>query len=252
MTGSPSGTGASSAGAGDSAAVPWAGRELSSSGFDTDTGAADPVLVAALARPGDDLALMRAVEATRLVVPVVAEPVVVDSSASPDMDTQVDMAAVTLVGPEGERALPVFTGTDALAAWDADARPVPVTASRAARAAVTERCDVIVVDVAGPVTRVLRPSMVWALAQERPWEPALTDPFVDRSVAAAVRGEEDVTAYELEDGRPSGQGVLGVVLDLRPGLDPEEVRAVATRVGERLASDGELRARIDGLAFRIR
>ena len=71
--------------------------------------------------------------------------------------------------------------------------------------------------------------MVWALAQERPWEPALTDPFVDRSVAAAVRGEADVTAYELEDGRPSGQGVLGVVLDLRPGLDPEEVRAVATR-----------------------
>ena len=46
--------------------------------------------------------------------------------------------------------------------------------------------------------------------------------------------------------------MLGVVLDLRPGLAPEQVRAVATRVGERLATDGELRARIDGLAFRIR
>jgi hypothetical protein len=159
---------------------------------------------------------------------------------------------VTIVAPDGQRALPVFTGTEALASWDPDARPVPVTPSRAAQAAVTERCDVIVVDVAGPATRVLRPSMVWALAQGRPWEPAVSDPFVDRSVAAAVRDEDDVTAYELEDGRPTGQGVLGIVLDLRPGLRPEEVRAVATRVGERLASDGELRARVDGLAFRIR
>jgi len=46
--------------------------------------------------------------------------------------------------------------------------------------------------------------------------------------------------------------VLGVVLELRPGLGPDAVRAVATRVGEKLATDGELRARIDGLAFRIR
>ena len=42
------------------------------------------------------------------------------------------------------------------------------------------------------------------------------------------------------------------MLDLRPGLTPDAVRAVANRVGERLATDGELRARIDGLAFRIR
>jgi hypothetical protein len=236
----------------DSASVPWAGRDLSPSGFESDTGEPDQVLLSALDRPGDDLALMRAVEASRLIVPIVAEPVEVDSSAGLAVEKQVDMAAVTLVAPDGQRALPVFTGTEALAAWDPAARPVPVTPARAGQAAVTEGCDVIVVDVAGPAPRVLRPSMVWALAQERPWEPALTDPFVDRSVAAAVDAEDAVTAYELEDGRPHGEGVLGVVLDLRPGLSSEQVRAVATRVGERLATDGELRARIDGLAFRIR
>lgn len=236
----------------DSASVPWAGRDLSPSGFETDTGEPDAALLAALDRPGDDVGLMRAVEASRLIVPIVADPVELDSSGERAVEKQVDMAAVTLVAPDGQRALPVFTGTKALAAWDPDARPVPVTPSRAGQAAVTEGCDVIVVDVAGPTPRVLRPSMVWALAQERPWQPALTDPFVDRSVAAAVRVEEDVTAYELEDGRPPGEGVLGVVLDLRPGLTAEQVRAVATRVGERLATDGELRARIDGLAFRIR
>jgi hypothetical protein len=210
------------------------------------------VLLAALADGADDLVLMRAVEGSRLLVPVVAAPAEVDDSGGLAVDTRVDMAVVTLVAPDGQRALPAFTGTEALAAWDPAARPVPVPPSRAAQAAVAEGCDVLVLDVAGPVTRVLRPSMVWALAQQRAWEPAPSDPFVDRSVAAAVAPEPAVTAYGLEEGRPPGQGVLGVVLDLRPGLAPEEVRAVATRVGERLATDGELRARVDGLAFRIR
>ena len=240
------------AGPTDSAQVPWAGRDLSPSGFESDTGAADPDLLAALAAPGDDVALMRAVEAGRFVVPIVADLTEADPTGDLAVEKQVDMAAVTLVSPDGQRALPVFTGTGSLAAWDPAARPVPVSPARAGQAAVAEGCDVIVVDVAGPATRVLRPSMVWALAQQRPWEPPHTDPFVARSVAAALRGEGDVTASELEEGNPPGEGVLGVVLELRPGLTPEQVRGVATRVGERLATDGELRARIDGLAFRLR
>jgi len=45
--------------------------------------------------------------------------------------------------------------------------------------------------------------------------------------------------------------VLRVTLRLAPGLDEATVQAVATAVGERLATDGEIRARIDGLAFSI-
>lgn len=226
----------------DSAEVPWAGRDLSPSGFEADTGAADPALLALLADPDtDDTTLMAAVEAARFVVPIVAEPT----------PGTVDMAAVTLLAPDGTRALPVFTGTAALEAWDPTARPVPVTPARAGQAAVQERCDVVVVDVAGPATRVLRPSMVWALAQQRPWQPPHTDPFVARGVEHATDGEGDVVAVSVEEGQPLGEGVLGVVLHLRPGLEPARVREVATRVGERLAADGELRARIDGLAFRI-
>ncbi len=40
-------------------------------------------------------------------------------------------------------------------------------------------------------------------------------------------------------------------LTLRPGLAAEAVQSIATAVGERLATDGEIRARIDGLAFSI-
>lgn len=235
----------------DSADVPWAGRELGPTGFEGDSGVADPALVAALTTDTDDVTLMAAVEASRFVVPIVAEPTEVDATGVHTVEKQVDLAAVTLVAPDGQRALPVFSGTEALAAWDPAARPVPVTPARAGQAAVSERCDVIVVDVAGPAPRVLRPSMVWALAQQRPWQPPHTDPFVARGVEAATAEEEDVASVSVEEGQPLGEGVLGVVLHLRPGLSPEEVRTVATRVGERLAHDGELRARIDGLAFRI-
>jgi hypothetical protein len=41
------------------------------------------------------------------------------------------------------------------------------------------------------------------------------------------------------------------VLTLEPGLDAALVQAVATRIGERIATDGETRARIDALTFAL-
>lgn len=234
----------------DSAGTPWQGRHLGPTGFETDTGAADPALLAAVAE-GDDETLMRAVEAARLIVPIVAEPTAVDETGPLAVETQVDMAAVTLVAPDGQRALPVFTGVEALAAWDSAARPVPVTPLKVGQAAVSEGCTYVVLDVAGPSQRELRPSMVYALAQGRPWHPAHLDPLVAERVVAAVDDVAEVSAHAVEEGAPYGTNTLGVVLTLRPGLEPEQVRAVATRVGERLAQDVDLRVRVDGLGFRL-
>jgi hypothetical protein len=125
-----------------------------------------------------------------------------------------------------------------------------VTAARAAQAAVSERCDVIVVDVAGQQPVALRPSMVWALAQQRDWLPAHEDPTVARAVALALQDQPDVVGHALTGGAP-GEGVLRVALTLVPGLDAGRIQDVATAIGERLATDGEIRARIDGLAFSI-
>ncbi|NYG08225.1 hypothetical protein BJ986_002712 [Phycicoccus badiiscoriae] len=234
----------------DSAGIPFGGRELTGTGFDGDTGEADAALLTALAEPGDEVSLMAAVAAARLLVPIVAEPVSVDASGEHLVEKQTDMAAVTLVAPDGTRALPVFSSLASIAAWDAAARPVPVTAARAAQAAVSERCEVMVVDLAGPRTVALRPSMVWALAQQREWLPAHEDETVRRAVAAAVREQEAVLDHELGPGAP-GEGVLRVTLRLTPGLAADTVQGIATAVGERLATDGEIRARIDGLAFSI-
>jgi hypothetical protein len=242
----------------DSAGTPWAGRSLAGTGFGEDTGDADPALLAALAEVGDqpsaeaDARLVRAAAAARWLVPVVA---VLDESGDGDhrhtVEKRTDMAVVTLTAPDGRRALPVFTSTDALAAWDPTARPVPVSGAQAAQAAVAEGCQVAVVDVGGEAPTELRPSMLWALAQEVEWRPAHTDPFVAQSVSRAVADEPDVATLRLEEGRPAGHGVLRVVLGLRPGLAADAVQAVATRVGERLATDGEFRARVDDLTFAV-
>ncbi len=234
----------------DTAGAPWSGRRLSSTGFDDDAGAADAGLLAALTRPEDEEPLVAAVRRARLLVPVVAVRSDGDHGGRPAAGLPTDMAAVTLTAPDGQRALPVFSSLTSLSRWDAAARPVPVTSARAAQAAVQERCDVMVLDLgaARPVT--LRPSMVRALATERDWRPAHTDPRVHTALHEAVAQEPDVVSVRGEAGDP--HGTLRVVLALRPGLGPEQVQDLVTRVGERIPADSGVRSRIDAVSFALR
>jgi hypothetical protein len=241
----------------DSAGQAWAGKSIPSHGFSGDTGAADPELLAALlavhGSPGEETerALLAHAVGARWLVPVVAVAADVDESGPHAVDTRSDMAVVTLTSPDGSRALPMFTSLESLAEWDPNARPVPVRAAAAAQAAISEECHVLVVDVASPHATVLRPSMLWALAQEREWQPSHRDAHVAAAVRSAVESEPEVSAHRLEAGEPAGAGVLRVVLALEPGLPADHVGAVATRIGERIATDGETRARIDALTFAL-
>ena len=104
-----------------------------------DTGAPDPALAAALAT-GDGARVAVALLRARLLVPVVAMPGAGEA----------EMAVPALVDAGGRRALPVFSGVGALAAWRADARPVPMPGARAVAGAAAEGYDAVVLDVAGP------------------------------------------------------------------------------------------------------
>lgn len=241
----------------DTAGMPWRGRTLGATGFEGDTGLADPALAAALTDPDDEHRLVAAVAAVRLLVPVVAVPGEVDHSSGPVRDVGSDMAAVTLVRPDGARALPVFSSVASLAGWDPLARPVPVSAQRAALAAVQEGCQEMVLDPPAPGTAgagertayTLRPSMVWALAAGRPWMPAHEDPLVAEAVQRGVEPELAVHEHWLAAG-PGG--ALQVGLGLRRGLDADALRQLVLRVGNRMASDAEVRSRIDAVTFALR
>jgi hypothetical protein len=241
----------------DSAGQAWAGKTIPSHGIGGDLGAADEELLATLralraerSEQTETGAMARVGEA-RWLVPVLAVATEVEEVDGLAHDTRSDMATVTLTSPDGQRALPAFSSLAALAEWDPSARPVAVRAAAAAQAAVSEGCEVLVLDVASEHATVLRPSMLWALAQEREWLPSHRDPHVESAVERACREEAVVTGHRLEAGDPAGAGVLRVVLALTPGLAAEEVTTVATRIGERIATDGETRARIDALTFAI-
>ncbi|RNI17732.1 SseB family protein [Flexivirga caeni] len=232
----------------DSAGQTFSGRSLTGTGFDDDDGSIDPQLAAALRHPEDEVQLMTALARARLLVPVVAALAEADESGELVVEKNTEMAVVTLTAPSGERAMPVFTDTAALAAWDPSARPSPVRAEVAAQAAIAEQCDVLVLDLA---TRslVVRPSMLWALAQRMTWHPPHLDGHVREAISKAVADESDVAEARCEPG--SAPGELRVVLAVRPGLTQQALQTVAQRIGERIATDGEARARIDGLAFSI-
>jgi hypothetical protein len=123
-------------------------RSLPDPGFAGDDGAADPSLVAALAaydaQPESRELWLRALavlQDARLLVPVVA---LAEEGGT-------DMAAVLMQGRSGRTALLAFTGQESMTAWDPQARPVPVTAPDAAKAAVQNGAGALLLDVAGPV-----------------------------------------------------------------------------------------------------
>lgn len=132
-----------------------------------DTGAPDPGLWAALgAVDGSPAATARvhtALLAARLLVPVVSVLLARDDATGADKATE--MAAPALVGTDGRRALPAFTSYDALRAWRADARPVPMAGARALAGAAAESYDAVVIDVAGPVSFVVEGAVLAALAK---------------------------------------------------------------------------------------
>ncbi|WP_307828170.1 SseB family protein [Nocardioides sp. SYSU D00038] len=136
------------------------GRLLQGPGFPGDTGAADPALAAGLASYAADRTalpeVLAALAGARLLVPVVAvlgEVEVGDDGLARDKTS--DMASVLLRGADGRTALLAFSSLETLAAWDADARPVPVTAAAAALAAAQEGAAALLLDLAGPVTCVV-------------------------------------------------------------------------------------------------
>jgi hypothetical protein len=151
-------------------------RQIPDAGFGDDAGSAPADVTEALAayatdegRYAETLAVLLA---ARLLVPVVALLGEVEyDEAGLAHDKTSDMATVLLTGRDGRTALLAFTGMEQLRTWNPEARPVPVAARLAARSAVQDGADAMVIDVAGPVTFVVegedltRVAAGWSLAR---------------------------------------------------------------------------------------
>jgi SseB protein N-terminal domain len=144
-------------------------RVIPDSGFIDDEGSVAPGVVAALAAYDGGEATyaetLAVLQQARLLVPVVA---VADQVEHDERglahDKSSDMATVLLTGRDGRMALLAFTALEPLRAWDPLARPVPVEAALAARAAAQEGAQALVIDVAGPTRFVIEGDDLAAVA----------------------------------------------------------------------------------------
>lgn len=102
------------------------------------------------------LAAVAELQDARVLVPVVAVADTVDTNAAGlTVDKDSSMAAVLLAAPDGRRGLLAFSGAAELAAWNPQARPVPVLLPQAAQAALHEEASALILDVASPHKLVL-------------------------------------------------------------------------------------------------
>lgn len=123
-------------------------RSLASPAFPDDDGSLDPVLGSAFDQfdsTGDPTAVLGALCSVRVFVPVIA--LLGDTPADGDKDA--DMAAVFMTGADGRKALLAFSSVDTMQAWDGQARPVPIFAYDAARAALDEDASALLLDLGG-------------------------------------------------------------------------------------------------------
>ena len=191
------------------------------------------ILAAYAAGQAAETAVLAAVAATRLLVPVVA--VLAEANAD-GTEKETEMALPTLIGNDGRKAVIAFTGVETVTRWRADARPVPVPAPRLWPAVAAEEADAVVVDVAGPVPLVIEGARLRALAAGEPAPLPHADPDVRAAVAAVTDG------FDLE---PGGEDA-DLTVTLRTA-DPDRARAAAEAIAAALAP--RLRR---GIAFRLR
>jgi hypothetical protein len=193
---------------------------------DGDTGTAAPAVEAALdayARgTGSEHDALTVIASARLLVPVVA---VLTEATEHGVEKESEMALPTLVGNDGRRALIAFTGTDSLARWRKDARPVAVPAHRVWAAALSEAADAVVIDVAGPVPLAIEGARLRALASNEPPPRPHEDPDVEAEVRAVTRN------FALKPGDADSD-----LLVTMEAADASEARQAAEQIATRLAA----------------
>ena len=173
-------------------------RAIPDPGFAGDDGAADPAVAAALEAyghgRGSAAAVLAALSASRLLIPVVA---VLDEAETVAGGLQQEksshMATVTIEGRDGRRALLGFSSVESLARWRPDARPVPATLAVAARAALDDGAQAIALDIGGPVPFSIEGGSLQALASGQHVVRALDGSYAWAAPASSGSSDPDNT-----------------------------------------------------------
>lgn len=210
----------------DSAGVPWAGRSFDINPYRGDSGEADKFLLDTIAQyqageVGADRVL-QAIGQSRLLIPLIANLGESEEGAhGQKVDKSADLSIVTVMTPDNQRALPVFSSVAAMNLWNPDARPVPNNGRNVALAAASEGNTRLVLDPMSETEFVVRRPGIAAVAQDLPWRVPANNPEVVEIINSVLAETNLVDSFTLVEGDPTcrleGQELI-VVLYLEPGL----------------------------------
>jgi len=256
----------------DSAGQPFHGRSFSRQPFAGDTGEADPGLLGALENfhalvSGEPIPEVEVLQAAwcavvarlrhaRVLIPLIAQAGDVGLTAEgKTVEKTQELSVIHVECPDGRAVAPIFSSIETMAAWNPQARPIPVDAKRAALAAGADGLELVVLDPGSKYSVVLRRTALSSIATGNSYLPPWSNPDVLGAIAQAVRlASSDVVSHRLVPGDPSqvlaGPEVV-VELALRPGLNRGELEAVAAKMTSAWSASEILAATVDGMGLTI-
>ncbi|MDO5034339.1 MAG: SseB family protein [Actinomycetaceae bacterium] len=160
------------------------------------------------------VALVRAIETERLLVPAVVESDNCDDNGVTAVDT-----------PQGP-AVAAFTSVEAMKSWSETARPMPMSGKRVAMLAVAHSGGRLMIDEGSASVRVPRPATV-ALAHGDAWLPAWQDGELKEELAAF---QDSSVAYVKP--LPSEGAVLKLEVGIVAGAKREDVTVSLGKIAQ--------------------
>jgi len=239
----------------DSAGVPWEGRAFHENPDAGDDGSAPPRVIEAIRRfraaEVGCREVLEALRTERLLLPLLAVRGDEGVGAHGQLvDKTQELSLFTAESPDGRPALLAFTSVDAMNAWNATARPIPVAVPRIALAAAAEGTPLIVVDPGAATEFAVRRPAFRSLATGEHWVPSFEDHEVLEAFLRASAGAEPLLALQLAPGDPQARlagAELLVQLSVRDGLPEDALQALLAALGERWAADAVIAERVDSI-----
>lgn len=243
----------------DSAGVPWAGRSFDINPYTGDSGEADANLIEAISKfksgqTGSD-EVLKALGQARLLIPLIANLGEGEEGAHGyQVDKSADLSIVTVLTPDNQKALPVFSSVAAMNHWNPEARPVPNDGRKVALAAASEGNTRLVLDPMSETEFVVRRPGIAAIAQGLPWLTPANNPEVVEIINTVLADSGSVESFTLVEGDPTckllGQELL-VVLYLEPGLSETQLKVLERDFFEKIANSERFVELVDSVGVKF-
>ena len=243
----------------DSSGVPWEGRSFGNNPYLGDSGLADEFLISAIADFQTGAAgsekVLEAFGRARLLIPLVANLGEVGEGAhGQKVDKSAELSIVTVLTPDNQKGLPVFSSVAAMTHWNPKARPVPNLGSTVCLAAASEGNTRIVLDPTSDTEFVIRRPGIAAVAQNLPWLPPERNPEVVDLVNQSLTDQDFVDSFTLISGDPThrlrGQELV-VVLYLQPGLEKAQLGLIEEAFFTKLSTSERFVDLVDSVSVKF-